>query len=244
MGSMNNVDIRILIAEKGLKHKDIAKEMGISPEWLSRLLRYDLDECSRERIIKAMDNMESNMSVNYENLSYSEKVELFKKLTNDGIAVSDKTCKRDLVNSLWHELSGHGCPAEIARKITDMADFITANYEAVGHTTKKIKAIPKDKEILYKEVVKKLCDTLHPYEESTKEMWKKIKEKELSERKAFDEKMSELRERQRIVKNIGTCRSCKSYRDGRCGNANSNFSGTKVNSEGFCMKWNEGNMNE
>lgn len=219
---MNNVDIRILIAEKGLKHKDIAKQMGISQEWLSRLLRYDLDKDYREKIIKAIDNLEAN----------------------DGIAVSDKNCKRDLVNSLWHELSGHGCQAEIARKITDMADFITANYEVVGHTTKKIKAIPKDKEILYKEVVKKLCDTLYQYEESAKEMWKKIKEKELSEQKVFDEKMSDLRDRHRIVKNMGACRSCKWYRDGRCGNPNSLYSGTNVDLQDVCMKWNEGNMNE
>lgn len=58
MGSMKNLDIRILISEKGLKHKDIAKEMGITPEWLSRLLRYDCNRSDRERILKAIELLE------------------------------------------------------------------------------------------------------------------------------------------------------------------------------------------
>lgn len=58
MGSMKNLDIRMLISEKGLKHKDIAKEMGITPEWLSRLLRYDCNSSDRERIIKAIKLLE------------------------------------------------------------------------------------------------------------------------------------------------------------------------------------------
>lgn len=54
---MKNIDVRIAISDNGLLHKDVAKEMGISPEWFSRLLRDDLTPENWIRISKAIERM-------------------------------------------------------------------------------------------------------------------------------------------------------------------------------------------
>lgn len=54
---MNNLDIRMIVSEKGLKYKDIAKEMGISREWLCRLLRGELTPENKIRVMRAIDNL-------------------------------------------------------------------------------------------------------------------------------------------------------------------------------------------
>ena len=46
---MKNLDIRILVREKGLTYKRIAQKIGISPEWLSRLMARKLSDENRER---------------------------------------------------------------------------------------------------------------------------------------------------------------------------------------------------
>ena len=51
---MENLDIRIMVAENHIRYKDIAKKMGISPVWLSTQMRHDLSPVMRERIIKAI----------------------------------------------------------------------------------------------------------------------------------------------------------------------------------------------
>ena len=51
---MKNIDIRVLVSESGLTYKDIAEQMRISPEWLSRLMRYTLSPENRERILSAV----------------------------------------------------------------------------------------------------------------------------------------------------------------------------------------------
>ena len=52
---MRNLDIRILVRENGLTYKRIAQKIGISPEWLSRLMARKLSDENRERIIAAVE---------------------------------------------------------------------------------------------------------------------------------------------------------------------------------------------
>ena len=54
---MKNIDIRVMVAESGLRYKDIAAELGISPEWLSKLLRYTLSPDNKARIVAAIEKM-------------------------------------------------------------------------------------------------------------------------------------------------------------------------------------------
>lgn len=54
---MNNLDIRMLVSENGLKYKDIAKELNISREWLSRLMRTDLTVDNKVRIMGAIERL-------------------------------------------------------------------------------------------------------------------------------------------------------------------------------------------
>ena len=54
---MKNVDIRMMVSESKLKYKDVAKEIGISPEWLSRLLRFTLSPENKLRITEAIDRL-------------------------------------------------------------------------------------------------------------------------------------------------------------------------------------------
>lgn len=54
---MENIGIRLLVSDSHLKYKDIAQKMGISPEWLSRLMRKDLNPENREKILKAVSEL-------------------------------------------------------------------------------------------------------------------------------------------------------------------------------------------
>lgn len=54
---MENVDIRLMVDDLGLKYKDIAKEMNITPPWLSRLMRKPLSLTDRVRIIDAIERL-------------------------------------------------------------------------------------------------------------------------------------------------------------------------------------------
>ena len=56
---MKNLDIRIAVKESGLTYKAIAKEIGISPEWLCRLMRADLSPENRIRIMTAIDRLKA-----------------------------------------------------------------------------------------------------------------------------------------------------------------------------------------
>lgn len=55
---MKNLDIRLLVGEKGLHYKDIAEKMGILNTSLSRMMRKDLTPAQRERILSAIQEME------------------------------------------------------------------------------------------------------------------------------------------------------------------------------------------
>lgn len=54
---MKNLDIRMLVSENGLKYRDIAKELNISREWLSRLMRNTLTIDNKVRIMGAIEKL-------------------------------------------------------------------------------------------------------------------------------------------------------------------------------------------
>lgn len=56
---MKNIDIRLVVSDKGLTYRQIAAEMGITPEYLSRLMSKDLKPGMRERILNAIDRLEN-----------------------------------------------------------------------------------------------------------------------------------------------------------------------------------------
>lgn len=53
MRQMANKEIRDLVSEAGITYRSIAKKVGISPEWLSKLLSKDLTDFQRNRIMAA-----------------------------------------------------------------------------------------------------------------------------------------------------------------------------------------------
>jgi len=57
MASFENLDIRMLIVKNGLKNKDVADKMNISREWFSRLLRTELSNSNKARIIEAIRDL-------------------------------------------------------------------------------------------------------------------------------------------------------------------------------------------
>lgn len=57
---MQNLDIRILISDYNLKHKDVADEMNISRQHLSRLLRNELTAKNRLRVMAAISKLIEN----------------------------------------------------------------------------------------------------------------------------------------------------------------------------------------
>lgn len=57
---MENLDIRIMVAENHIRYKDIAERMGISPVWLSTQLRYELSLVTKERIIQAIEELKND----------------------------------------------------------------------------------------------------------------------------------------------------------------------------------------
>ena len=52
---MKNLDIRVLVSEKKLRFTEIAAQMGISANWLSTLMRYELTDRNRARILTAIE---------------------------------------------------------------------------------------------------------------------------------------------------------------------------------------------
>ena len=54
---MKNLDIRMIVSENDLKYKDIADELKISPEWLSRLMRNTLTNENKIRIMGAIERL-------------------------------------------------------------------------------------------------------------------------------------------------------------------------------------------
>jgi len=57
---LNNLDIRLMVAESGIKYKDIAKKIGISATYLSTLMRYELTPVMRDRIVRAIEELKDD----------------------------------------------------------------------------------------------------------------------------------------------------------------------------------------
>lgn len=57
--NMNNIDIRIAVVESGFTYKKIAEEIGISHEWLSRLMSHELSDENKKRILKSIDSLKN-----------------------------------------------------------------------------------------------------------------------------------------------------------------------------------------
>ena len=55
---MKNIDIRMIVSDKGLTYKQIASEMGITAAHLSRVMGADLKPIMRLRILNAIDRVE------------------------------------------------------------------------------------------------------------------------------------------------------------------------------------------
>ena len=58
---VKNLDIRMLVSDHGLKYKDVADELNITPEWLSRLLRNDLTPENKIRIMGAIERLKKGV---------------------------------------------------------------------------------------------------------------------------------------------------------------------------------------
>ena len=56
---MENIDIRLAVADSGLTYKAIAKEIGIHRCSLSRLMRTQLSPENRIRILTAIDQIKA-----------------------------------------------------------------------------------------------------------------------------------------------------------------------------------------
>lgn len=54
---MKNIDVRVLVSDHGLKYKDIADKLNVTPEWLSRLLRNELTPENKIRIMGAIEEL-------------------------------------------------------------------------------------------------------------------------------------------------------------------------------------------
>lgn len=57
---MKNLDIRVAVSENNLKYKDIADEMNITRQHLSRLMRYELSTDNRIRILTAIARLKGD----------------------------------------------------------------------------------------------------------------------------------------------------------------------------------------
>ena len=54
---MNNLEIRMLVSEEGLTYREIADEMNICRQHLSRLLRNELTTENKLRVMVAIDRI-------------------------------------------------------------------------------------------------------------------------------------------------------------------------------------------
>lgn len=54
---MVNAEIRRDVFENGLIYRDIARKMGVTPEYLCRILRKELSDRNRKRIEAAIEEL-------------------------------------------------------------------------------------------------------------------------------------------------------------------------------------------
>ncbi len=56
---MENIDIRLMLIDKGITNKQIAATIGITPEYFSRLMSKPLSAHNRQRIMYAVAEIEA-----------------------------------------------------------------------------------------------------------------------------------------------------------------------------------------
>ncbi len=54
---MENLDVRLIVADAKLTYKAIAARIGVTPEHLSKCMRYPLKPKMRARILAAVDDL-------------------------------------------------------------------------------------------------------------------------------------------------------------------------------------------
>lgn len=54
---LRNIDVRLIIGESGFRYQDVARQMKVTPTWLSHLLRYDLSQKDKARILAALKEL-------------------------------------------------------------------------------------------------------------------------------------------------------------------------------------------
>lgn len=80
MNLAENLDIRLHIAESGLLYKDVARQMGVSRVYLSRVLKDPLKPGMRERILAAVSELKETEATKAEE---EEKQKQIDKILNE-----------------------------------------------------------------------------------------------------------------------------------------------------------------
>ena len=62
---MENLEVRILVADSGFSYKTIAAHMGISHQWLSHMMAKPLTPQGKARILKALSELKEGMERSY-----------------------------------------------------------------------------------------------------------------------------------------------------------------------------------
>ena len=57
---MENMEIRMEVMQSGITYKRLAKEMGISREWLSRLMSRPLSKENRLKLVDALARIQTD----------------------------------------------------------------------------------------------------------------------------------------------------------------------------------------
>lgn len=58
---MENIDIRLMLSDKGISNKHVAKIIGISPEYFSKLMSKPLSPYNRQRVLHAVTVIENQL---------------------------------------------------------------------------------------------------------------------------------------------------------------------------------------
>lgn len=61
---MKNIDIRMIVSDKGITYRQIAASMRVTPCHLSRLMGKELSSKQRDRILNAIDTIEAGKGAN------------------------------------------------------------------------------------------------------------------------------------------------------------------------------------
>ena len=137
--NMNNIDVRVAVAESGFTYRKIAEEIGISPEWLSRLMRHELSDENKKRILKSIDSLKNTdkklIPVKFNVVECVESGNGFLKGcfysqvgTNNGIQIQRENSNGDCVTyyccnggvgkGTINSFGGSGKPSFIEREVT------------------------------------------------------------------------------------------------------------------------------